>query len=164
MISTPKDRSTASDPAGSEPQERSIGEIVASIRDELTSIVRHEIEIAKAEVKATLIKAGIGAIGFGIAAFLLLNALILLFFAAAWGLGAAGLPMWASFLIVAGALIVIAVIAALIGLNRIKAIRAPEQTIATAQGTVSALKGDREPAVDYDDVYSDLYHREVPGN
>lgn len=148
-----------------EPQPRSIGEIVASIRDELTGLVHREIAIAKTELKAAAIKAGIGGAGFAVAGFLLALALIMLLFALAWGLVALGLPEWASFLIVAAVLIVLAAVAALIALNRVKAIEPPNTTIETGKGTIGALKGQRSTnAVSYDDVYADLYHQQAPSS
>ena len=60
MINTTNDPSTP-------PTQRSIGELVQSIRDELLGVVHHEIDIAKKEVTALGIKIGIIAPGRGAA-------------------------------------------------------------------------------------------------
>ena len=139
MINTTNDPSTP-------PTQRSIGELVQSIRDELLGVVHHEIDIAKKEITALGIKVGIIA---AMAAVLL--------FAAATGLQAAGLPAWASFLIVAGVFIVISAIAGLVAFLVSKKLRAPETTIETAQSAVQAVQGKRRSnAVSYDDTFEEI--------
>src|SRR5690625_1126491 len=98
MINTTNDPSTP-------PTQRSIGELVQSIRDELLGVVHHEIDIAKKEITAIAIKAGIIAACAAVLLFLLLSAWVMLLFAAATGLQALGLPYWGAFLIVAGVFI-----------------------------------------------------------
>lgn len=156
MINTTNDPSTP-------PTQRSIGELVASIKDELLGVVHHEIDIAKKEITAIVVKVAVGAALFAVTAFFLLSAWVMLLFAAAWGLVALGLPAWASFLIVMGALVVIGAIAAVVGyFVYIKRIKAPETTISTAKGAVDAVKGvRRRNAVSYDDTYEELYGKQV---
>ncbi|MDN5820983.1 MAG: phage holin family protein, partial [Brachybacterium sp.] len=79
MINTTNDPSTP-------PTQRSIGELVQSIRDELLGVVHHEIDIAKKEVTALAVKAGIIAACAAVLLFLLLSAWVMLLFAAATGL------------------------------------------------------------------------------
>src|SRR5690625_7512142 len=87
MINTTNDPSTP-------PTQRSIGELVQSIRDELRGVVHHEIDIAKKEITVIAIKAGIIAACAAVLLFLLLSAWVMLLFAAATGLQALGLPYW----------------------------------------------------------------------
>ncbi|WP_058234405.1 phage holin family protein [Devriesea agamarum] len=165
MIDTSQGSTSAPGHKAPTSTQRSIGELVGSIRDELVGVVHQEIAIAKKELKAQAIKAGIGIVGFLIALFLLLSAYVMLLFAAAWGLVALGLPHWAAFLIIAGVFIVLSLIAALIGLNRVKAVRAPETTIRTGKSAVNALKGTGSSnSVSYDDVFEDLYGKQVPNS
>jgi hypothetical protein len=59
--------------------------------------------------------------------------------AGAYGLVAAGLPVWAGFLIVAGTLILVALILALVGRSRTKKIGPPVRAIDQAEKTKAAL-------------------------
>jgi hypothetical protein len=155
MITSTNDPSTP-------PTQRSIGELVASIRDELLGVVHHEIDIAKQEAKDIGIKVGIIAACAAVLLFLLLSAWVMLLFAAATGLQAAGIPAWGSYLIVAGVFVVISIIAALVALVVAKKIRAPETTIDTAKGAVDAVQGKRRHnAVSYDDTFDELYGKQV---
>lgn len=155
MINTTNDPSTP-------PTQRSIGELVQSIRDELLGVVHHEIDIAKKEITGIAIKAGIIAACAAVLLFLLLSAWVMLLFAAATGLQALGLPYWASFLIVAGVFILISAIAGLVAFLVFKKIKAPETTIETAQSAVDAVQGKRRSnAVSYDDTFEELYGKQV---
>ena len=155
MINTTNDPSTP-------PTQRSIGELVQSIRDELLGVVHHEIDIAKKEVTALAIKAGIIAACAAVLLFLLLSAWVMLLFAAATGLEALGLPYWAAFLIIAGAFIVLGAIAGLVAFLVYRKLKAPETTIETAQSAVQAIQGKRRHnAVSYDDTFEELYGKQV---
>lgn len=155
MINTTNDPSTP-------PTQRSIGELVQSIRDELLGVVHHEIDIAKKEFTALAIKVGIIAACAAVLLFLLLSAWVMLLFAAATGLQKTGLPDWASFLIVAGVFIVIGAILGVVAFLVFKKLKAPETTIETAQSAVSAVQGKRrQNAVSYDDTFDELYGKQV---
>lgn len=155
MINSTNDPSTP-------PTQRSIGELVNSIKEELLGVIHQEIDIAKREVTDLLVKVGAIAACAAILLFLLLSAWVMLLFAAAWGLVAAGLPAWAAYLIVAGVFIVVGLIFALIAFLVSRKIRAPETTIETAQGAVDAVQGKRrQNAVSYDDTFDELYGKQV---
>ena len=155
MINTTNDPSTP-------PTQRSIGELGQSIKDELLGVVHHEIDIAKKEVTALGIKIGIIAACAAVLLFLLLSAWVMLLFAAANGLQAAGLPAWASFLIVAGVFILLAAIAGLVAFLISKKLKAPETTIETAQSAVGAVQGKRRSnTVSYDDTFEELYGKQA---
>ncbi len=155
MINTTNDPSTP-------PTQRSIGELVASIKDELVGVVHHEVDIAKKELTALGIKVGIIAACAAVVLFLLLSAWVMLLFFFAEGLTALGLPAWASFLIVAGVFIVLAAIAGLVAFAYVKKLRAPEVTIETAKGAVDAVQGKRHATpVSYDDTFEELYGKQV---
>lgn len=125
--------------------ERTIGQLVADISHEMSGLVRAEIELAKAEVKAGVTKGGMGAGLLAGAAFFALIAFILLCFAGAYGLVAAGLPEWAAFLVVTGVLLLLAAVLALVGRGRLRQVSAPQRTIDTAKASVEAIKG-HDPA------------------
>ncbi|WP_019285149.1 MULTISPECIES: phage holin family protein [Arsenicicoccus] len=126
---------------GSDTTARTIGQLVADATQDVSSIMRNEIQLAKAEVKTDVAKAGKGIgmfAGAGVFAFL---ALILLLIAAAYGLIALGLAPWLSFLIVAIVLLVVAGILAMVGKKALSTVNVkPERTIRNAQETVEALK------------------------
>ena len=121
--------------------ERTLGQLVADATHDISSIMRSEIALAKAEIGADAKKAGAGAAMFAVAGVLAFLALILLLIAAAYGLVAAGLPPWLSFLIVAGVLLVVGAILALVGKGAVTKINGkPERTIKNAQDTIAAIR------------------------
>lgn len=121
--------------------ERTLGQLVADATKDLSSIVRGELDLAKTEIKADAQRAGKGAgmlAAAGVVAFL---AVILLLIAAAYGLVAAGLAPWLSFLIVAVVLLIIAGIAGLLGKKALSTVKGkPERTIKSTQDTIAAIK------------------------
>lgn len=121
--------------------ERTLGQLVADATGDLSAIVKGEIALAKLEIKADVAKGGKGAGMLGGAALFGLFAMGFLLTAAAWAIHAGGLPIWAGFLIIGGALLLITLILALIGISALKKVKGkPQRTIANAQQTVSAIK------------------------
>jgi len=121
--------------------ERTLGQLVADATHDISSIMRGEIALAKAEIGADVKKVGIGGAMFAVAGVFGFLALILLLIAAAYGLVAAGLSPWSSFLIVAIVLLVLAAVLALVGWSAVKRIKGkPERTIKNAQDTVVAIR------------------------
>ena len=105
----------------------SIGRLVAGIQQDLTILVRGEIELSKAELRQSVAHGGVGGGLFGAAAFLVLLAVVLGSIALAFGLVALGLhPGWA-FLIVAGFYLLLAVALGLLGRNLVGRVRGPER-------------------------------------
>jgi hypothetical protein len=121
--------------------ERTLGQLVADATNDMSSIARSEIALAKAEITADAKQAGKGAgmfAGAGVMGFL---GLVLLLFAVVYGLVAAGLSVWLSFLIVAVVLFVVAGILALVGKKAVSKVQGkPERTIVTTQETIAAIK------------------------
>ena len=121
--------------------ERTLGQLVADATQDVSTIVRSEITLAKAEITADAKQAGKGAgmfAGAGVMGFL---GVVLLLFAVVYGLVAAGLPVWLSFLIVAVVLFVVAGILALVGKKAVSKVQGkPERTIVTTQETIAAIK------------------------
>ena len=111
------------------------------VAEHARSLVRLELQLATAELKAKL-----AALGTGIG--LVLFAALFVFFALAFGLAAAAagialeLPVWASLLIVCGATLLLAAILGGIGYVFLRkgANVVPEQAIAEAQATTEALR------------------------
>jgi Putative Actinobacterial Holin-X, holin superfamily III len=126
-----QDQPTQDQPTQDQPVQdhRSLGQLVASASRDLSTLVRDEIALAKAELKESATAAGKGAGLFGAAAFLGYVAFLMLSIAAGYGLVAAGLhPAW-SFLIVAGAYILVAAIIAYVGMRNFRKAGPPKRTI-----------------------------------
>jgi hypothetical protein len=117
-----------------------VGEIIKNITNDVKLLVQDQIELAKVELIPAAKNGGTGAGLFGAAGYFALSATILLYFAAAFGLVAAGLAPWLAFLIVGAALLLIAAILAGIGYVFIRRVRGPERTIAEANQTVAEVK------------------------
>ncbi|MGN6160413.1 MAG: phage holin family protein [Marmoricola sp.] len=126
-------------PAGTDQRAdgRSLGELVGDVANDLTRLVKEEIEIAKAEAKAEAMKAGKGAGllgGAGVAAHLTLifGSLTLMFLLDIW------LPItWAALIVTA----VWAVAAGVMATSGRRELKAMNPTLETTQKT---LKEDAE--------------------
>ncbi|MGW0393385.1 phage holin family protein [Streptomyces sp. NPDC003042] len=124
--------------------ERTLGQLVASATAEMSALVHDEISLAKAELRLDVKRAGIGGGAAVVAGALVLFALPVLSFAAAYGIHNFGLPLWASFLIVGAAFVLIAVLLGLFAWMKIKKVKPPERTIASVKQT-AALVGTVKP-------------------
>jgi uncharacterized membrane protein YqjE len=121
-----------------EPGEQSIGELVREATTHVSTLVRAEVELARAEVTAEVKKGVQGSIYFIIALTILLFSLFFLFFTLA-ELLALWLNRPASFAIVFGVMLVFAGLAALIGYLRVRKIRKPERTISSLKESAQVL-------------------------
>jgi hypothetical protein len=111
--------------------EPSLGELVGQASKEISTLVRKEVELAKAELSAEIGKAGKGAGMFGGAGLTALYGLMFLSLAAMFGLGAVMHLGWAA-LIVAAFWLVVAGILALTGKRAFATFSpVPERTIRT---------------------------------
>ena len=127
-----------------EPQ---IGEVIKDITADVQTIIRGEIELAKAELMPQVKSTGIGAGLFGAAGYFAIQAATLLFICGGLALSAlfTGIvsTIWAftlGFLSMAIILLIIAAVLVLIGKSKIK-LSAPEKAIAEANRTVEAVTG-----------------------
>jgi hypothetical protein len=127
-------------PAAAEP---TIGRLVADASRDISALVQSEIALAKSELKVSAKTGGLAVAMFLAAGFLGLLVIVLASITIAYFLIMTGLdPAWA-FLIVTGVYLLIAVALVVIGYFRIKKVRAPTRTIATAKQIPAALKGQR---------------------
>jgi hypothetical protein len=124
-----------------------VGDIIKNITDDVKLLVQDQIELAKTELIPAAKNGGTGAGLFGVAGYFSLSATILLYFAAAFGLVAAGLAAWLAFLIVAAALLLIAGICAGIGYLFVKRVKPPERTIAQANLATTEVKDAADRAI-----------------
>lgn len=124
-----------------------VGDIIKNITDDVKLLVQDQIELAKTELVPAAKLGGTGAGLFGAAGYFGISATIILYFAAAFGLVAAGLAAWLAFLIVGGALLLLAGILAGTGYLIVKRIKPPERTIAQANQTMSEVQGAAQTAL-----------------
>lgn len=121
--------------------ERTLGQLVSDATLDISSIVRSEVALAKAEIAADAKKAGLGAGMFAVAGLFAFLALILLLIAAAYGLVAAGLAPWLSFLIVALVLLITGAVLAAVGKRSIGSVQGkPQRAIKSTQDTIAAVR------------------------
>ena len=114
-----------------EVDEPSVGSLVQSAMADVSTLVRGEIELAKAEIGTSAKKAGVSIGLFGVAGVLAAFAGVFFFIALAEFLTWLGLARWISYLIVFALLLLIAGVAALIGIRMLKRIEKPERTLET---------------------------------
>ena len=133
----------ATEPVRTTETEPTIGRLVADASRDISTLVSKEIELAKSELKVSATAGGVGAGLLMAAAYVLTIAFVIFSFAVAYFINwnGKGLSLHWAFLIVFGAWAVLAAILGLIGVNRLKKIRAPERSIAQAQEIPQALRG-----------------------
>ena len=131
-------------PNSTETQPRpSIGELLSDVSQDVTTLLRQEVELAKAEVRQSVTKAGKGAgmfAGAGLSAHMVL---LFLSIAAWWALGDSLGHGWSA-LIVAGIWAVIGAILALAGRSEFKAVNGVPKTTETVKKIPNAVKGNEE--------------------
>jgi Putative Actinobacterial Holin-X, holin superfamily III len=119
----------------------SIGELVGSITKDLSTLIRQELDLAKAEVKQEAAKTGKAAGMLGAAGFA--GYMVLLFGSIAvwWGLANVMDQGWAA-LIVAVLWAIIGAVTFVIGRRQFREVNPkPEQTVETVKELPDALKG-----------------------
>jgi hypothetical protein len=121
----------------------SIGELLSDVSEDITTLLRQEVELAKAEVRQSATRAGKGAgmfAGAGIAGHM-----VLLFGSIAlwWAIGDKTGRGWSA-LIVTAIWLIVAVVLAILGRAEFKAINGIPNTTQTASKIPDALKGNEE--------------------
>jgi uncharacterized membrane protein YqjE len=130
-------RSERPELAGSD---QSLGDLVALAAKDVSQLVRYEIELAKTELRADLQRIGLaGALG-GFSFYFGCLVLLLLCFAYAYGLIAAGIWAWAAFLIAAGTVLLLAALVAGIAYWRVKRLSGLRLTKQTVNEDLSMLR------------------------
>ena len=126
-------------PADTDP---TIGRLVSDASRDVSSLIRNEIKLAKTEVQLSVKAGGTGIALFAAAVFFAVMALIMLSVAFAYFLNwnGRGLALHWAFTVVFAVYLAIAIVLALIGVAKVKKVRAPEKAIAQAQETREILK------------------------
>jgi uncharacterized membrane protein YqjE len=122
-------------------RQQSTADLVKELSQQMSSLVRQEAELAKAEVSEKGRKAGIGAGllgGAGVAGLLALGSLTACLIAAL----AAAIPVWAAALAVTVLWLAVAGVLALRGREKVRQVGSPtpEQTVETVKEDIEWLK------------------------
>jgi uncharacterized membrane protein YqjE len=121
-------------------EDTSLGDLFSRLTEDLSKLVRDEVELAKVEISEAVGEARTAGISLGAAAFLGLMAFVMLSFAAAWGLTEV-VPEGVAFLIVGAVYGLVALALAALGRQRLKAVKpVPEQTVETLKEDVAWAK------------------------
>ncbi len=127
--------------------QQSLGDLVALAAKDISQLVRYEISLATSELKTDAkrigMAAGLGVIGL----FVLCLVVVLLCFALAFGLNAAGIWLWAAFLIVAGACVLLIALAGLIAYVKVRKVSGMKLTRQTVMADLGVLRRG-EPSAD----------------
>jgi hypothetical protein len=129
-------------PIGSEsPQDLPLGELVKQLSEDVSTLVRQEMQLARAEMTQKAKRAGLGVgelSGAGLAALFALGSLTACLIAVI----ALAMPVWASALIVAVAYGLVAAVLALVGRRQLATSlpATPEQTVETIKEDVQWAK------------------------
>jgi hypothetical protein len=140
-VSSPTDTAAAGSSADS--TTRSLGELLTDVTTDLSTLMRQEVELAKAEFSQSAKRAGKGAGMFGGAAFAGYMGILFLSIALWWALGNAIGHGWSA-LVVAVLWLIVAAVLAVLGRKEIAAIRGLERTSETVQKIPNAVKGNEE--------------------
>ncbi|MDD7812564.1 phage holin family protein [Mycobacterium sp. CSUR Q5927] len=123
------------------PADPSLGDLVKDATAQMSTLVRAEVELARAEITRDVKKGLTGSVFFIAALVVLFYSTFFFFFFLAevidiW------LQDWAAYLIVFGVMLTFAVALALLGFLRVRRIRGPRQTIESVRETRDALRPD----------------------
>lgn len=116
--------------------QQSLGDLVALAAKDVSQLVRYEIDLAKTELRADIKRGAMAGALFGFAAFVGCLVLVLLSFALAFGLRAAGVPggggLYVCFVYAAVILVLLAGLlagAAMVGMRRFSKMRQTRKTV-----------------------------------
>jgi uncharacterized membrane protein YqjE len=121
-------------------EERPLVELFSDLTQSVQTLLRKEVELAKVEVKEQATRAGKAGAMLAGTAVMGFFALLLLSFAAAWGL-AEGIPTWLAFLAVGLIYGVVAGLLLLVGKKKLETVNpVPRQTVETLREDVEVAK------------------------
>ena len=142
---TPQDpdlrASTVAAQSGRDVTSASVGELIGEVTQDLSTLMRQELALAKAEVKEEAVKAAKAGGMFGAAGFAGYMVLLFASIAAWWGLAEVMAPGWAA-LIVTTIWAVIGAVLFAVGRQRMREVNPkPERTVQTVSEVPETLKG-----------------------
>ena len=119
---------------------RSVGDLVSAAINDLTQLIKYQVDLAKVELRADMRRLGLSAGLLATAVFTGFLILVMLCFALAYGLQTLGVWDWASFLIVAGVCLVLAAVAVLIVYIKVQRISGLRKTRESVQEDLALLR------------------------
>ncbi len=126
--------------------QQSLGDLVSGAVKDVSQLVRYEINLALSEAKTDAKRIGFAAAFAVVGLFVGCLLVVLLCFAFAYGLAAAGIWLWAAFLIVAGTCLVLIALVALIAYWLIRRVTGMKLTRKTVVDDLGMLRrGDSGP-------------------
>ncbi len=128
------------------PANPSIGDLVKDATTQVSTLVRAEVELAKAEITRDVKKGLTGSLFFVLALVVLFYSTFFLFFFLAELLDT-WLWRWVAFLIVFVLMVLTTAVFALLGYLKVRRIRGPQQTIESVKETRDAFTPGHEKAV-----------------
>jgi hypothetical protein len=120
--------------------EPTIGKLVVDASRDVSALIKHEIELAKSELRVSLKAGGISIGLFAAAGFLLLLGVIMLSVAIAYFIHFTGLDLAWCFLIVFIGYVLVAALLGLVGVRQVKKVKPPERAIEQAKEIPGAFK------------------------
>jgi hypothetical protein len=127
-------------------EQRSLGELIATLTRDIALLVHQEIELVKADLAAGLKKTALGAAGLAVAAVLALFCVPVISVAIALGIHALGVSLGWSFLIVGGGYLVLAGGAAAVGLAALRRAKPPNRAVESVKADLHAIARKPTPA------------------
>jgi hypothetical protein len=141
MTSATTNSTTGGAHAADRDETASVGELLSDVSRDLSTLMRQEVELAKAEIKTEVTKVGKGAGMLGGAGFAGYMVALFLSIALWWALANVMDQGWAA-LIVAGIWAVIAAVLFVTGRSKLRTVHpTPERTVETVKQVPDALKG-----------------------
>lgn len=125
--------------------QRSIGDLFATLSRDLSLLVHQEIELAKVGLLRSLAKVGAGAGALAVAGVALLLSMPLFAIAIAFGFHALGLTLGWSFLVVAGAFVLFAMIVAGVGVLLLRKVKTAKQAVDSVKADLHAIVRKPQP-------------------
>jgi uncharacterized membrane protein YqjE len=120
--------------------QQSLGELVAQAAKDMSSLVQYEISLAKSELRMDARRIGIASVLGVVSLFVTCLIVVLLCFAYAYGLVAAGIWEWAAFLIVAGTCLLLIGLAGWIAYRKVRKVTGMKMTRQTVMDDLGMLR------------------------
>lgn len=125
-------------------QPEGIATMVKGLGQDLSLLLRDQVALTKSELRESARTAAASSGLLVGAAFLGVLTIIFVLITIAYALFAAGLPLWASFGIVALVLLIVTAVLGLLGAQRMKKVRGPERSMIALQKVPEVLPGHAE--------------------
>jgi uncharacterized membrane protein YqjE len=129
------------------PAHPSLGDLVKEATTQMSTLVRAEVELARAEITRDVKKGLTGSVFFIAALVVLFYSTFFFFFFLAELLDT-WLLRWVAFAIVFGIMVVVTAVLGLLGFLKVRRIRGPQQTIESVKETRTALRPEHDKSHD----------------